>query len=153
MSKTSKKKPAPLFVSTIRDIGFDFYYSIDYWRHNLFGLKQEKIFFSKNSLHHPILLLHGFMGTPAVLKPLEDFLRSKNRDVLTLDLGLFNVRDIVHSAQILSFRIERIMEKFCEAHEFEKIDIIGHSMGGLVGLYYIKKLGGHRVVDRLITLG
>src|SRR5262249_22471166 len=29
----------------------------------------------------------------------------------------------------------------------------GHSMGGLIGLYYVKKLGGHARVRRLIMIG
>jgi pimeloyl-ACP methyl ester carboxylesterase len=35
----------------------------------------------------------------------------------------------------------------------QKIDIIGHSMVGLIGLYYIKKLGGHEKVRKLVMLG
>jgi len=35
----------------------------------------------------------------------------------------------------------------------QKIDIIGHSMGGLIGLYYVKKLGGHARVRKLIMMG
>jgi pimeloyl-ACP methyl ester carboxylesterase len=34
-----------------------------------------------------------------------------------------------------------------------KIDIVGHSMGGLIGHYYVKKLGGHARVRRLVMVG
>lgn len=34
-----------------------------------------------------------------------------------------------------------------------RIDVVAHSMGGLVSRFYIQQLGGHRRVDRLITLG
>src|SRR5438445_3951407 len=34
-----------------------------------------------------------------------------------------------------------------------RIAIIGHSMGGLIGLYYIKKLGGHARVRKLVMMG
>jgi triacylglycerol esterase/lipase EstA (alpha/beta hydrolase family) len=33
------------------------------------------------------------------------------------------------------------------------LSIIGHSMGGLIGRYYVKRLGGDRRVKNLITLG
>jgi pimeloyl-ACP methyl ester carboxylesterase len=35
----------------------------------------------------------------------------------------------------------------------QKVDIVGHSMGGLVGLYYLKRLGGRHRVRRLVLLG
>jgi pimeloyl-ACP methyl ester carboxylesterase len=34
-----------------------------------------------------------------------------------------------------------------------RIDLIAHSMGGLVARFYLQQLGGERRVDRLITLG
>ncbi|HEY4180672.1 MAG TPA: alpha/beta fold hydrolase [Kofleriaceae bacterium] len=35
----------------------------------------------------------------------------------------------------------------------ESVDIVGHSMGGVVGLYYVSLAGGDGIVDNLITLG
>jgi triacylglycerol esterase/lipase EstA (alpha/beta hydrolase family) len=34
-----------------------------------------------------------------------------------------------------------------------KIDIVGHSKGGLIGLHYEKKLGGHEKVRKLVMMG
>ena len=34
-----------------------------------------------------------------------------------------------------------------------RVDLIAHSMGGLVARFYLQQLGGERRVDRLITLG
>ena len=34
-----------------------------------------------------------------------------------------------------------------------RVDLIGHSQGGLVGRYYIKYLGGASEVDSMISLG
>ena len=48
-----------------------------------------------------------------------------------------NVRDIRRSAFLIHRKIERILAQTPS----QKIDIIGHSMGGLIGLYYVKKLG------------
>jgi triacylglycerol esterase/lipase EstA (alpha/beta hydrolase family) len=93
------------------------------------------------------------MGTRGVLIPLENHLRAHGRDVISINLGTFNVQDIRKSAQILSAKIEKLLEKFSPSLGLEKINIIGHSMGGLIALYYVKRLGGHRVVDKLITLG
>lgn len=137
----------------MKDIGYDVFNSVQYWRHNLKGNRVEKKYFSGTSSYPPVLLLQGFMGTRGVLSPLEKFLRSHGRDVISIDLGFFNVADIRESSQTLSDKIERIMERFSKHHEFEKIDIVGHSMGGLIGLYYLKRMNGHRFVNRLIALG
>lgn len=93
------------------------------------------------------------MGTRGVLGPLENFLRDRGRDVISIDLGFFNVADIRSSAATLAEKIERLIERTGDHRAFEKIDIVGHSMGGLIGLYYIKHLGGHRLVNRMIGLG
>src|SRR6185436_15567785 len=47
------------------------------------------------------------------------------------------------------YKIERILAQTPS----QRIDIIGHSMGGLIGLYYVKKLGGHTRVRKLIMMG
>ena len=137
----------------VRDLGFDALNSLHYWRHNLRGNRVRKNYFSEDSEHHPVVLVQGFMGTRGVLLPLENHLRKAGRDVVSVDLGFFNVSDIRESAEILAYKIERIFDKYAKTHGFKKIDIIGHSMGGLIALYYVKKLGGHRLVDRLICLG
>ena len=40
-----------------------------------------------------------------------------------------------------------------ERYELPKIDVIGHSMGGLIGLYFVKHLGGDAQVRKLIAIG
>jgi len=136
-----------------KDVGFDALNSVYYWGHNLKGNRVEKKYFSGKSPYPPVLLLQGFMGTRGVLQPLEKFLRAEGRDVISLDLGVFNVADIRESATLLDEKIERLMNRFSRDHGIEKIDLVGHSMGGLIALYYIKKLGGHQRVNRVISLG
>ncbi|MDB5038733.1 MAG: lipase class 2 [Bacteriovoracaceae bacterium] len=149
-----KKLKALLQASSlIQDLGFDTLNSLLYWRHNLRGNKIRKNYFVRASKLPPIILLQGFMGTRGVLLPLENHLRASGRDVISIDFGFFNVSDIKGSAQLLSYKIERLLDRFSGIHNIQKIQIIGHSMGGLIGLYYVKKLGGHRIVDKLITLG
>src|SRR5262249_2215151 len=52
-----------------------------------------------------------------------------------------------------AFLIHRKIERILAQTPSQKIDIIGHSMGGLIGLYYVKKLGGHTRVRKLIMMG
>jgi len=35
----------------------------------------------------------------------------------------------------------------------DRVDLVGHSQGGIVGRYYIRSLGGDAVVDAMISLG
>ncbi len=97
----------------------------------------------------PVVLIHGFMGTRGSMYPLEKRLEEDGFCVFSFNLGLINVRDIRTSA----FRIHRKIEALLEQTGVEEIDIIGHSMGGLIGLYMIKKLGAHKRVKRFILLG
>ena len=64
---------------------------------------------------------------------------------MSFNLGTLNVRDIRRSAFLIHRKIERILAQTPS----QRIDIIGHSMGGLIGLYYVKKLGGHARVRKL----
>lgn len=97
----------------------------------------------------PVLLIHGFMGTRGSMYPLEKRLEEDGFVVFSFNLGVVNLRDIRTSA----FRVKRKIESILAQTELEKIDIIGHSMGGLIGLYMIKKLGGDKHVRRFIMMG
>jgi len=137
----------------LRDISFDAINSVHYWRHNLAGNKVVKTYISGQSSHPPVILLQGFLGTRGVLRPLENHLKADGRDVISLDLGFFNIADIRSSAHLLQLKIEKIMDRHAKRYGIQQIDIVGHSMGGLIGLYYVKRLGGHTRVRNLVTLG
>jgi pimeloyl-ACP methyl ester carboxylesterase len=97
----------------------------------------------------PVLIIHGFLGTRGSMYMLERRLVDDGFVVVSFNLGTLNVRDIRRSAFLIHRKIERILAQTPS----QKIDIIGHSMGGLIGLYYIKKLGGHARVRKLIMMG
>jgi pimeloyl-ACP methyl ester carboxylesterase len=97
----------------------------------------------------PILMIHGFLGTRGSMYVLERRLVEDGFVVVSFNLGTLNVRDIRRSAFLIHRKIERILAQTPS----QRIDIIGHSMGGLIGLYYVKKLGGHARVRKLIMMG
>ncbi len=97
----------------------------------------------------PILLIHGFLGTRGSMYLLERRLVEDGFTVFSFNLGTLNTRDIRRSAFLIHRKIERIMAQT----PVDKVDIIGHSMGGLIGLYYVKKLGGHTRVRKLLMIG
>jgi pimeloyl-ACP methyl ester carboxylesterase len=97
----------------------------------------------------PVLLIHGFLGTRGSMYLLEHRLVEDGFTVFSFNLGTLNTRDIRRSAFLIHRKIERILAQT----PVSKIDIIGHSMGGLIGLYYIKKLGGHARVRKMLMIG
>lgn len=126
-------------------------HALSYVRHLLRGNRiQRRAFFDNVSEEHPpVLLIHGFLGTRGSMYVLERRLLDDGICVFSFNLGTFNTRDIRASAFLIHRKIESILSQT----SVQKIDIIGHSMGGLIGLYYIKKLGGHEKVRKLVSIG
>jgi len=57
--------------------------------------------------------------------------------------------DIAVTAQALNAYADQVRAQTGAA----RVDLIGHSQGGLVGRYYIKNLGGAAEVDSMVSLG
>jgi pimeloyl-ACP methyl ester carboxylesterase len=97
----------------------------------------------------PVLLLHGYLATRGSLHLLERHLTERGLVVMTYALGPVHLGDIRDSAGLIARKVESIVAQT----EVTRVDIVGHSMGGLVGLDYLKRLGGRHRVRRLIMLG
>jgi triacylglycerol lipase len=97
----------------------------------------------------PVLLIHGYLATRGSLALLERRLTDMGHLVLSYRLGLLHTADISESAALIARKIESLAAQTGLDH----VDIVGHSMGGLVALYYLKRLGGRRRVRRLVMLG
>ena len=50
-------------------------------------------------------------------------------------------------------RLADYVEAVRAATEADEVDVIGHSMGGVVGRYFVSLLGGDGIVKNLVTLG
>jgi pimeloyl-ACP methyl ester carboxylesterase len=126
-------------------------HALSYLRHLARGnrIRRREFFDRVTEDQPPVLLLHGFLGTRGSMYLLERRLIDDNRCVISFNLGMFNWRDIRASAFLVHRKIESILSQT----QVKKIDIIGHSMGGLIGLYYVKKLGGARAVRKLVMMG
>lgn len=97
----------------------------------------------------PALLLPGFFATRGVLFTLEEFLKERGIVSLSTHFGRFNTQSILESARHLSLLVPGLLKSY----HVDAIDLVGHSMGGLIGLTYIKFFKGHHYVRRLITMG
>jgi pimeloyl-ACP methyl ester carboxylesterase len=125
---------------------------LTYARHVLRGNRADDGDFAKASPDRPpVLLIHGFMGTRGALFVLEQRLRADGFQVFSISLGTLNIQDIRKSAFGIHLAVQKIME--ATHGKVSKIDIIGHSMGGLIALYYTRFMGGDEHVRKLVSLG
>jgi pimeloyl-ACP methyl ester carboxylesterase len=97
----------------------------------------------------PVLLVHGYMATRGSLHLLERRLSERGHVVLTYRLGPLNLGGIRQAAGLIARKVEALVEQT----PVRAVNVVGHSMGGLVGLYYVKHLGGRDRVRRLVLLG
>ncbi|MFJ8309151.1 MULTISPECIES: esterase/lipase family protein [unclassified Streptomyces] len=99
--------------------------------------------------HPPVVLLHGFIDNRSVFVLLRRslarhgwrHLESLNYSPLTSDIRV--------AAELLGRHIEEI----CARTGHREVDIVGHSLGGLIARYYVQRLGGDLRVRTLVTLG
>jgi len=101
----------------------------------------------------PVVLLHGFGVTSAVLRPLEARIRrATGRPCLRIRLGCrlpLHLADVRRSAR----RVERALDRLARRTPFGRIDVVGHSLGGLVATYWLKRIDQGRRIRRVVTLG
>jgi pimeloyl-ACP methyl ester carboxylesterase len=103
-----------------------------------------------NAAQPPVLLIHGYLATRGSLHLLERHLADRGHIVISYPLGFpVNLGDIRDSAGLIARKVESIVAQT----GVTEIDVVAHSLGGLVGLYYLKRLGGRHRVRRLIMLG
>lgn len=100
----------------------------------------------------PVVLVPGFTTGPVIdtaYFPLRDRLRGAGYDVTLLTYPDFGLGDIRTNSARLAATVASVKARTGAA----KVDIVSHSMGGLVSRYYVKSLGGSSSVDSLIMLG
>jgi triacylglycerol lipase len=103
---------------------------------------------------NPVLLLHGFFTSRRTFDVLEHRLRRDGYGAFSLDLGgvgrALNTRGIDDLADYVRAKVERI---YARNPGLGPLTIVGHSKGGLIAAYYVKKLGGWRRTRAVVTLG
>jgi triacylglycerol lipase len=97
----------------------------------------------------PILLIHGLVDNRSIFTLLRRHLRRRGFGrVWTMNYRIWTT-DLRAAARQLAASIEAI----CDQTGYERIHVIGHSMGGLVARYYVQRLNGDARVHTLVTLG
>lgn len=96
----------------------------------------------------PVIVVHGYAMNRANFRPLGKRLaRAGLGPVLGFEYWTLG------KTGAAARRLAEYVEEVRAATGAAQVDVIGHSMGGVVGRYYVSLLGGDGVVANLITLG
>ena len=97
----------------------------------------------------PVLLVHGLIDNRSVFTVMRHALRRRGfTSVCSWNYSPL-LRDIRQGATDLGRHIERV----CEETGYDRVHVVGHSLGGLITRYHVQRQGGDRQVDSLVTLG
>jgi hypothetical protein len=105
---------------------------------------------SRNSpKRSPVLFIHGILHNPSAFVWLLQRLASAG----WRDFAEMNLYTMFHSIPKMAEQTASNVDALLKRYHVKKVDIIAHSMGGIVARYYIQHLAGDRKVKNLITLG
>ncbi len=97
----------------------------------------------------PVVLLHGFIDNRSVFVLLRRSLAQHGRQ----QIESLNYSPLTCDIRIAAELLGRHIEQVCERTGSTRVDVVGHSLGGLIARYYVQRLGGDRRVRTLVTLG
>ncbi|MEO3779001.1 alpha/beta fold hydrolase [Micromonospora sp. B11E3] len=98
---------------------------------------------------NPVIVVGGLSGVALAYEPLAARLRADGYRVSIYELPSLGFGDITASARAFAGYVDQVRAATGAA----RVDVVGHSEGGLVSRYYIKYLGGATKVGRYISLG
>ena len=97
----------------------------------------------------PILLVHGMVDNRSIFTLLRRALRKRGFGrVRTMNYSV-----LTHDVRSAARKLGQQVEQLCEETGYERIHVIGHSLGGVIARYYTQCLGGDARVHTLATLG
>jgi len=97
----------------------------------------------------PLLLVHGYMNNPAVFW----LLIARLRGMGVTDIHAVTLFPPWSSMEVFASQVSKAVEGILRGGSGEKVDILGHSMGGAVVAYYLKFLGGSKKTRNFLAAG
>ncbi len=110
-----------------------------------FGIKSSARRTPRQRDQRTIVLVHGYLTNRSTLFPLAAYLRFRGIGPV-LSFNYDSTAGIEQGALALRDYLRRHVRG-------GRIDLVCHSLGGLVARVYVQELGGSRRVDRCVTLG
>ena len=102
-----------------------------------------------NTKHLPIIIINGLGAPHIAARAFGLVFRAAGYEVFTAPQWALNYGDIRKTAARVGREVDRV-RKLTGAN---KVVLIGMSLGGLTGLYYVKCDGGAAYTDTLISIG
>ncbi len=108
------------------------------------GMRRSRRRTRRRRNQRTVVLVHGYLANRSTLFPLAAYLRLRGvRQVLSFD---YDSRGGIERAALA------LREYLRRNVRGGRIDLVCHSLGGLVARVYLQQLGGSRRVDRCVTL-
>ncbi len=114
------------------------------------GIMGERLRSTPGQKGRPLILLHGYAMNRASFRTMAQRL-SKQGVGPIYGFEYWSMSKVSHSAR----KLDAYIESICQRHGCEQVDLIGHSMGGVVARYYLTLGPGKERgrVANLLTLG
>jgi triacylglycerol lipase len=111
------------------------------------GAAERYVIVDSGNVPRPVVMVHGIFDTGAVFRRMSRFLERRGFDPHSPSLkpssGRAGIDDLAHQLETyINDSLGRTSQ----------VDLIGFSMGGLVGRYYLQRLGGAARVRRFIAI-
>jgi pimeloyl-ACP methyl ester carboxylesterase len=97
----------------------------------------------------PVVLLHGFIDNRSVFVLLRRTLAQHGGQ----HIACLNYSPLTCDIRSAAVQLGKHIEDICARTGSDRVDIVGHSLGGLIARYYVQRLGGDDRVRTLVTLG
>ena len=97
----------------------------------------------------PIVLVHGIFDNRSIFTVLR---RGLHRRGFGSTYAL-NYSALTDDIRAVAARLGTLIDQVCEETGHERVHVVGHSLGGLIGRYLVQRLGGDERVHTLVTLG
>jgi pimeloyl-ACP methyl ester carboxylesterase len=97
----------------------------------------------------PIMLVHGIVDNHTVFSLMRRQLLRRGFS----RIHTFSYSPLTLDVRSTAERMGEEIEALCEEYGYERIHVIGHSLGGLIARYYVQRLGGDERVHTCVTLG
>ncbi len=97
----------------------------------------------------PIIMVHGVIDNHSIFTVLR---RSLSRRGFGRVISL-NYSPLTDDIRRVSRRLAMLVESVCRETGYERVHIVGHSMGGVIARHYVQSMGGDARVHTLVTMG
>lgn len=97
----------------------------------------------------PVIVVHGYLASKEMMIPMRRALEREEFEAHIAQLPPLLLGKIEPMAGLLASEIDRIMG----GYRIKRCDLLGVSLGGLLGLRYLQRFGGAAKVRRFIAVG